>query len=79
MRIVANGWGGGAHICFQEEVAADDGSRGDSKLVGKLLKRGADGNSQDREGNTLMHLIYRNFNDCRSGDFAILDQLLNAG
>jgi hypothetical protein len=48
-------------------------------LMSKLAYCSHNLNAQDSEGNTIVHLIYQNFNDGRCGDFYVLEKMLNLG
>lgn len=50
----------------------------DYYLVSSQIKK-SNINSQDNNGNTLLHLIYGHYNELRQSDYQILERLLNSG
>lgn len=54
-------------------------SHSDPLIINKMIELGYPINSQDSNGNTLIHIIYQNFNDASTSVSRVLEILLNVG
>lgn len=48
-------------------------------MIKKLVQMGHNVNSQDARGNSILHHIYENYNDCLHAEVEVLNWLLNNG